>query len=306
MIQTKQVNNLTVYTIENAHLSIVVVPALGGKITSVFNKRLNNEFLWNNSSLVLQAHNAGADYDLNFFGGIDELLPNDVPEIIDGISYPDHGELWTTNLECEITGEVSLHVFGTLMKSGLYYSKHIQLQENSPEILIEYKIINSTPHTRHFLWKLHAAVAIKEGSCLITNAKHAQVVDPEYSRFADTSTFSWPQIQGVDAGRVPENNSTMDFFYLFNALTGEMHLQNDSGDLLFGYNYDKSVFPYQWYFASYGGFLNHYTAILEPCSNMPMLVNEAIEKNQSAVLKAGEELTTTVKIFAGEKKKYFQ
>ncbi len=196
--------------------------------------------------------------------------------------------------------------FGTLALSGLYYSKHIQLQENSSEILIHYCIKNSTQSVRHFLWKLHAAVVINEGSRLITNAKHAQVVDPEYSRFTDTSIFNWPQIQGVDVTNVPEKNGTMDFFYLFNASSGEMHLQNDSGDLLFGYNYDKTVFPYQWYFASYGGFLNHFTAILEPCTNMPMLVNEAIEKKQSAVLKPGEELATTVKIFAGEKKKYFQ
>jgi hypothetical protein len=38
----------------------------------------------------------GADYDSNFYGGIDELIPNDIPENIDGIDDPDHGELWTT------------------------------------------------------------------------------------------------------------------------------------------------------------------------------------------------------------------
>ncbi len=111
MITQEIIHNLTAYIIQNDHLRVTIFPALGGKITSVFNKKINNEFLWTNASLTLQSHTAGADYDSNFFGGIDELLPNDIPENIDGISYPDHGELWTTPLEWEVTGDCSLHVF---------------------------------------------------------------------------------------------------------------------------------------------------------------------------------------------------
>jgi hypothetical protein len=37
---------------------------------------------------------------------------------------------------------------------------------------------------------------------------------------------------------------------------------------------------------------------------MPLSVNEAKEKNQCAVLEPGQELITSVRIFAGEKKDY--
>ena len=38
------------------------------------------------------------------------------------------------------------------------------------------------------------------------------------------------------------------------------------------------------------------------CTNMPMSVNEAKEKGQCAVLAPGETLSTTVRIYAGEKR----
>src|SRR5690606_35547401 len=83
---------LNIITIESDQLRVEVIPALGGKISSVFNKQHSKEFLWNNVGLELRENQPGDDYDSSFLGGIDELLPNDLPEQIDGIAYPDHGE----------------------------------------------------------------------------------------------------------------------------------------------------------------------------------------------------------------------
>jgi hypothetical protein len=110
--------------------------------------------------------------------------------------------------------------------------------------------------------------------------------------------------KNTDASIIPDDNNTMDFFYLYDIPQAEMQLISRDNKHLFSYSYDKKVFPYQWYFASYGGFLNHHTAILEPCTNMPLSVNEAKEKNQCVVLEPGQELITSVRIFAGEKKDY--
>ena len=83
-----------------------------------------------------------------------------------------------------------------------------------------------------------------------------------------------------------------------------MQLLSNNGQHVFSYRYDTNIFPYQWYFASYGGFLDHYTVILEPCTNMPISVNEATAKGQSAVLAPGQSLTATVQIYTGEKINY--
>jgi hypothetical protein len=296
-----ETNGIDIFTGETAHIKFEMVPAAGGKILSIYNKDLQKEFLWRNQGLGIQVHEPGADYDTNFLGGIDELIPNDMPEHVNSIDYPDHGELWTCALEV-LTGKDWITVQGLLPLSGLQYKKTVRLDLEEPVIHLEYSIRNESDAERSFLWKLHAALAIEVGDQLMTDAKKAMVVDPAYSRFKDISEFNWPRIENTNASRVPEKNGTTDFFYLYDITKGEMGLVMGGGKYLFSYRYDKKIFPYQWYFASYGGFMNHYTAILEPCSGMPMSVREAMQKKQCSILKPGEELNSTVRIYAGENK----
>ena len=303
MVSKRTIDGIEIYTAESDHLVFSITPALGGKITSVFNKSLNKEFLWTNKNLHLQVNEPGSDYDSNFYGGIDELIPNDMPETVGSISFPDHGELWTTALEYqEESGKISLSA--KLLLSGLFYSKTVYASTNHPVINIDYAIRNESSERKDFLWKLHAALRIQEGDRLVSPARYAEVVDPEYSRFPKGGQFGWPFVDDQDASIVPVLNNTMDFFYLYDIAEGKMQLSGEGGAHLFSYHYDTKIFPYQWYFASYGGFLDHYTAILEPCTNMPMSINEARDKGQSCKLEPGESLTTSVQIYAGDKKGY--
>ncbi|MEP6685012.1 MAG: hypothetical protein ABJA35_17185, partial [Parafilimonas sp.] len=141
---------------------------------------------------------------------------------------------------------------------------------------------------------------IEGGEQLITSAKKAKVVDPDYSRFKNMNEFNWSVIEDTDASIILEKNNSIDFFYLYNIAEAEMNLINAKSNDVFRYSYDKNIFPYQWYFASYGGFLNHYTAILEPATAMPISVNDARRLQQCTSLKPGETLQTMVTIYAGE------
>ncbi len=305
LISRKEINNVEVFTGENDYIKFEIVPALGGKIISVYNNKLDKEFLWRNENLKLETHRPGADYDSNFFGGIDELIPNDIPENIDSIDYPDHGELWTTALGYDVQ-EDKIAVFGTLALSGLSYKKIISLEASSPVINLEYTIRNESTSTRNFLWKLHAALVVESGDKLISDAKKAKVVDLDYSRFKTLDEFTWPDIENTNASLVPDKNNTTDFFYLYDINTSRMCMESNKENHLFSYDYDKNIFPYQWYFASYGGFLHHYTAILEPCTSMPISVNEAKKLGQCTVLEPGQEINTVVKIYAGENVGYYE
>ena len=297
MISEKEENGITILVIENGRIRAEIAPQLGGKFTSVYHKTLEKEFLWRNTSLKPEKHEPGADYDSNFLGGIDELIPNDIPETIDGIDYPDHGELWTTALDYVITDNRVI-LTGLLPESGLFYHKTVSLPEGKPEIEITYRIRNTTHGIRRFLWKLHAALQISEGDRLLTTASTGRIVYPGSSRFPDNGPFAWPETGGTDASVVPPKNGTMDFFYLWDAAEGAMSMISGGNAFRFGYRYDPAVFPYQWYFASYGQFRGHYTAILEPASAMPVSVNEAAALGQCTVLKPGEEIRTKVTICA--------
>lgn len=297
------VNEVEILIVQNDFIRCEIAPGAGGKIISVFNKEMNKEFLWSNPSLPMQLLGAGSDYDANFLGGIDELIPNDIPETIDGVLYPDHGELWTTVLQYEVV-EGKLKVCGKLPLSGLYYERIIYLDQYLPIIYLDYRIINQSSTPKNFLWKLHAALIINPEDKLQTDATKAKIVDPEYSRFTSTKEFSWPVIESINASVVPANNNTMDFFYLYDIRQGKMAWEYAADDSVFVYYYDKKIFPYQWYFASYGKFFNHYTAILEPCSCMPISVNDAKINGQCSMLEPGQEINTTVSIYAGKKDNY--
>lgn len=296
------INGVEILTLENDCLKTEIVPELGGKILSVFNKLLKKEFLWCNEILQLSTHSPGDDFDSSFYGGIDELIPNDVEETIDSILYPDHGELWTTPLKYEL-GESRIYLFGNLRFSGLQYRKDVYLDENDPVIYMEYKIRNESGSTRNFSWKFHAALAIKEGDKIVSDALNVSVIDTVYSRFKTLGEFTWPIVENCNVSLVPPFNNTMDFFYLYKIAHPEMHLESPDANSIFSFYYDRKVFPYQSYFASYGGFFNHYTLILEPCTSMPLSVPEAIKQGQCSVLGSNEEINTIVSIYAGEKQK---
>ncbi|MBS1667264.1 MAG: DUF5107 domain-containing protein [Bacteroidetes bacterium] len=298
-IHHSKIDGIDIIICENDFIRLAIAPGVGGKITSIFNKELGKEFLWKNENLLLQQYTLGTDYDTHFYGGFDELLPSDSSETVDGIDYPDHGELWTTALDFKIENDL-VSVFGKLELSGLVYKKTLRLEKDSATIYLDYCIKNESHSSKNFLWKLHPALSIKEGDQLLTKANKAKLVDPSYSRFSNPDEFRWPMIEHTDASLVPAKSKSMDFFYLYQIDKPEMAFWDKKADSLFLMEYDKKIFPYQWYFASYGGFQDHYTAIPEPCSTMPISINEAAALNQCTVLAKGEELNTTVKIYAGK------
>ncbi len=289
---------IKVIRLENETIRMDVAPSVGGKIASIFSIPLQKEFLWTNKSLKLQQYPVGTLYDPCFFGGVDELLPSDIPELVQGVEYPDHGELWTMNLDYLLNGN-RVRIYGKLPLSELYYEKTITLDHSQPLVHIDYVITNQSVSAKSFLWKLHAALQIADGDRMECSATKGQVVDPDYSRFKSTTPFDWPIIEGVNASKVPTKNGTVDFYYLFGSDEGKMSMISPRNNSRFTYFFDPKVFPYLWYFASYGGFLDHYTAILEPCTTMPISVNDAVALNQCSFLKPCESIRTRVSIYAG-------
>lgn len=297
-IEPMIVDGQQVLRLRSSHLEVDVAPEVGGRIIRVRHMGSGHDFLWTNTRLRLESNPPGSEYDPNFFGGIDELIPNDVPEMIDGIACPDHGELWTCRLRWRIDGE-SLLLTEILPLCGLQYERRMTLRADGPWIDFHYRITNTTETERHFLWKLHAALAPAEGDLIDCPARRGQVVDLAYSRFSSLEPFYWPTIEGRRADIVPANDGTVDFFYLFDLASGRITWKRPSRRLKFEYTFDTAVFPFAWLFASYGGFDGHYTVVLEPCTTMPISVGGAIAGGTCSLLRPHDSLETRVSIYAG-------
>jgi len=291
-------DGIPVTRLESDHLRLDVVPSVGGRVVSLIHKPSGHEFLWRNRALPLRHEAAGSEYDPNFFGGIDELLPNDIPEVIEGVNCPDHGELWTTPLGCRREGE-RVVLSGDLPRFGLHYERELSLRTDGPQLDLAYRITNRASQPRSFLWKLHAALAVQAGDIIDCPARRAQVVDLAWSRYRTLEPFDWPILQDQAVNLVPPADGTVDFFYLFDLRAGRMAWRRPGAGLEFAYEFDPQVFRFAWLFASYGGFNRHYTVVLEPCTAMPMSVNEAAAKGQCSRLEPGQTLATRVTLRAG-------
>lgn len=299
------VDRTPVVRLENEFLQVDVAPSVGGRIVNITEKRSEHQFLWHNKDLRLERLPPASEYDPNFYGGIDDLIPNDIPELIDGMPCPDHGELWTMPLAHQIDEDV-LRLEGMLSLTQLHYTKRVGLRPDGPRIDLDYRVENRSGEVRHFMWKLHAAMNVEPGDMLVCPARTARVGDLEWSRWHTLEPFAWPviiedplqgEVSRVD--RVPPPDGTVDFFFLYNLEAGQIAWESAARGLRFGLDFDTAVFPFAWLFASYGGLLGYYTVVLEPCSGMPMSVNEAAGLGQCSRLEPGESIETRVTIYAG-------
>ena len=292
------VNHTRIVRLENSFLRVDISPEIGGRVISIYNKKLDLEFLWKNEQLSLSPAQPGDAYDPRFFGGIDEVIPGDIPEQIGALDCPDHGELWTLPLETQIMDE-GLALRGVLPRWGLSYHKHIALRPAAPWIDMDYRIENRSGEDRIFLWKLHAAVNINAGDAIICPAQKAVVADPAWSRWKTETPFSWPFVHGERADLIAPADGTTDFLFLYDLEAGAIGCRRHALDCELTIFFDRKVFPYACYFASFGGLDQHYTAVLEPCTAMPVSVNEAARLQQCSILKADEQIATRVSIYAG-------
>ena len=297
MPEVFQLDGVPIVRLESNSLKVDVAPGVGGRVVSLIDKSSGHEFLWRNKRLRLEPKATGSEYDPNFYGGIDELLPNDLPEIISGINCPDHGELWTTPLTWQTEGE-RLILRGTLSRFGLSYEREMSLRGDAPCLDLRYRIANITNEPRQFLWKLHAALAVEAGDVIDCPARVGQVVDLAWSRYQSLAPFDWPCIENHAVNVVPPADGTVDFFYLSELGSGRLRWRRPGRRLKFAYEFDPKVFPYAWLFASYGGFDGHYTVILEPCTAMPISVNAAAARKQCSRLEPGEAVETAVTLYA--------
>jgi len=297
-LESLLVDQTPVVRLEDRFLRVDVAPSIGGRIVHVQDKETGYQFLWHNERLRLERSAPGTAYDPHFYGGIDEVLPGDVPEFFNGVMNADHGELWTLPLESRVEGE-SLVLAGVLPLCGLAYERRLSLGAEEPVIALDYRLENRVDERRVFLWKMHAALHVEPGDQIVCPARKASVADPQWSRWGNVTPFSWPIVEGRRADLIPPPDGTTDFIFLYDLQDGTMGWRSHSRGLEFTVHFDRCIFPYACYFASYGGLDGHYTAILEPCTAMPVSVNEAARLGQCSSLEPGEQIVTRVTVYAG-------
>ena len=270
----------------------VKVSILGGRIDH-FSTSSENNWIW------LSPNNSGEDckqgnenYDQQWRGGFEELFPNDAPVVFEGRALRDHGELWDSEwdvIEC-LSQTVTLRQ--TCETVPVEVTKKVSLSPSRPEVSICYTLENKSDHQLFYLFKLHPALRIEEEDRIILPGGGTVLpVDLGFSTIIGQSgPFQWPMVldskgKFVDLSIVGSwKSKKREFVYVKDLTIGQCGIRRAKTREEIRIEFPLAEFPFCWLFITYGGFLDHYTVVLEPCTNMPKDLRHARENGTCAVL----------------------
>ena len=296
--------SLRAVVVSNDELRVVVLPELGGKIWQLTDVRTSRDLLWHNPRVKPRNVPFGAVYDDVFFGGWDELFPNDMPEEINGEAYPDHGELWSSPWEWSIgrhtADEVAVILSCRTPISGCRVTKRVLLRSGRAAVEVCSRLTNESRTALPYLWKQHVAVPLGQSARLDLPA--TTVLMDGFGRprgRPPQDQYRWPEF--VDAeGRshdmrqtLPPESQAAEFQYATELEAGWCAVTYGDGIGL-GLAFDPAVFTSCWTFASYGGWRGHEVLIMEPCTGYPVSLAEGLAAGTHRTLQPGQTLETTV------------
>lgn len=302
MLDIKCINwkNLSGVQLENEYLRIVVLPCLGGKLASVYDKLKNFELAAQHSDKEYNIPHLGAkfyDYDAS---GMDDMFPNivgaNVTYMEKELEYPDHGEIWSSPFVSHIEGE-SLHLSYESDRFHYLYKKTISLHGN--KIKIDYYIENKREDPLPCIWAFHGLVRYEEDLELLfpneVNKFENVLQSPELGVIGKWYSKS---DSGYPFTKVPPKKSgTMVKYYvehkLKNGFCGYRYPTQEIECLL---EYDAKKLPYLGVWVTAGGYRGDYNCALEPANGYYDDIRIAGENDALYVLEKGKPLIFSMSI----------
>jgi hypothetical protein len=287
--------------LENSRIRAVILPELGGRIWELHDLARARQWVWHRDGVALAPAAPGSSYDDVWAGGWEELFPNDAPGEFEGRALFDHGEWWASSWRLvEIsggdTGLVRLAIETGSPRTRCI--KEVRLGASARKIEISYRIESREPEAFHFLFKLHYAVAITPSSRLRLPGGLVTPVEAGFGTLLrEAGPYEWPMAGSVDLTRIPARSGTArEFLYVTDLPQGWCGVDDERAGATLRVHYDSEKLPFVWLFLSYGGWRECYTAVLEPCTNLPKDLSQAVRCGTSACLAPGETFSTSVTI----------
>lgn len=187
-ITPSQIEGFEALHVDAGPLAITVIPALGGKISSLRDTRNGREWLWRNPHLLYRTFPHGSGYMQADTGGWDECFPS-----VNACQYPsepwagapiqDHGELWSQQPTVTTTHDGDAVVFHTRWHGVVLpyiFERSLRVEPDSARLRFDYVVHNTSSHPMPVIWAVHPLIAIEPGMRL-----HV----PSDARFNATGVF---------------------------------------------------------------------------------------------------------------------
>lgn len=309
IVKAERIGAHDALVLENEHLRTVILPALGGRVWTLEDRVRGRQWIWHREGVPLRAQAPGASYDDVWAGGWEELFPNDAAGTFEGRDLTDHGEWWTMAFSAAsqtsgTAATVSLRAMSRIIRAECM--KVFSLPNDDAALTVTYRIRSLEPEPFHFLFKQHLPIHITPACRLALPGGRTEEVDPTFGTIMQgAGPCPWPGTKDAK-GRIvdlrlipPASGQAREFLYVRNLPAPWCGVDDLEHSALIRMEYDGRQVPFVWLFLSYGGWRDAYTVVLEPCTNLPKDLKQAVRLGQSARLAPGEAFETNVTVRLG-------
>jgi galactose mutarotase-like enzyme len=298
-------HGFTGYVLENEHLHVVIVPALGAKIASLVDKAANHEWLAPPSHPV-RAREYGDTFTDHDMAGWDEMFPTIVacPSPHDpSVTLPDHGEAWALAWDVLSAAEnwLELQVQGRALPYQL--TRITRFEDEQLKLL--YELINLSQVAIPFLWAAHPLFNADEHTRIALPEEVTQVVNvadhPLWG--APDRLLDYPLTAGIaqPLNRVGDP-SRKDYRKYYvppeQSVSSAALVQEDIGRRLH-LSWDSAVAPYLGVWVDEGTYSRGTTVALEPASGYYDSLALAMHNRRVAVLPPGGRVSWRLTVECG-------
>lgn len=296
---------LAMVRIENAALTLDVIPHLGGKIVRLVDKQARRDVLWHNPAIGPARAECGSNFDDHFSGGWDDIFPN-AAECVDssGRRLPHMGEIWTLPLDHTVRSsptEVRLQMSGVTPVTATRWTRTLVVAGDEPVVELTTDIENLSDVPLDFMWGSHPTLAIHPGFRFDIPATNGRVLEGDgglLGRVGDA--FAYPDVHDQRFGggvRTALEKSAGGFaLYSYDNLgAGWVAATDPTNGRGFGLVFDTAVSRSAWQWIVYGGFREWYHVALEAWTAPHLDLSEARRDGTARQLMPGRSFSSRMR-----------
>ena len=320
---------LKTVVLENEVLRVVVLADKGADIYQLVHKPTDIDFLWRSPlgvrdpSRFRATTGSGEGSWLDVYeGGWQTVLPGGgYPSEHKGADLGLHAEVNTMPWDCAITEDspdrVAVRFWVRAARTPFFFEKTLTLRKGSVVLEIDEALVNEGEEEMYCVWGEHISLGppFLSEKCVIDLPGGRLFNHPTdfhaNTRLKAGADGPWPHTEAKDGGSLdlsrvpPKSVRAYDMSYLADMPEGWYAVTNREMGVGFGLVFPTEVFPYLWYWQSFGGGTGYpfygrtYNVGLEPFSSY---TNEglaaAIDNGSALRLEAGQRVEASVKAVA--------
>jgi len=313
-IRPAQWHGLAAWSLETAAMRALIVPEMGAKIVSLFDKRSGFEWLVGPvAGRPVRPVAYPAPFERQDMAGWDEMFPTIVacpypgPGPHHGVALPDHGEAWQLPWSvAQSEGELRLTLTGRALPYRLTRAASLVAPDT---LCLRYTLENLADEPMPYLWAAHPQFVAGAGCRILLPPEVTEVINTipaEWGWGPPETRFGWPEATAIHGDRVrldrvgpPTLHRGRKFFALPDAHPAWAALLYDAGQWL-RLEWDPAEVPYLGLWIDEGAVHCQAVAAPEPSTGWYDSLALACQKGQVCTAPAGgtRQWTLTVRLGA--------